>query len=573
MKNLFRKTWASNYWWLVLIIGLLGINFLASVFHSRFDLTKEKRYTLSNATKELLNNLDENVSVEVFLKGDFPAGFKKLAIAVDEFLQESKEYGKGKLQVRFTDPLKNLSDSAAKNFLDSINYFYEIPAYTLQAPGKVGDEMKQKLVIPGAVISYKDTSIGVNLLNGNKSYGTEPEQLAALYNDVEATLEYRFASAIQKITSKQKPLIGYALGHGQEWGFNIDDAVRTLFKEYRFDTVNIKNDPFIPSAFDALVILKPTIPFTDADKLKIDQYIMRGGKVFWMIDNMYAEFDSLYKSGGFIAFDRALNLEDILFNYGVRINQNLLQDMQCDKLPLVSGEGNAQQHRLVNWPFFPILNGTNHPISKNLDGVRAMFPNTIDTVKAEGIRKTFLLRSSSNARVLPAPAKVDFEFLQIAPKMEEFTVKDTGVAVLLEGKFKSLFANRISKADADLLMSYNMPFMKSSETENKMIVVADGDIAMNQYSQFSGPLPMGMNLFTRYTFANKEFYTNSLEYLVNPSGILETRAKNFTLRLLDPRKVRDNRSFWQFLNIGLPVLLVMAFGYFFQLIRKRKYGV
>ena len=281
----------------------------------------------------------------------------------------------------------------AGRFADSMDYFYGLRPYTIQAPSKVGDEINVKQVLPGAVIHYKDTAIGVNLFKGIKNYGTEQEQLAALYNDVEATLEYKFASAIQKITSTSKPLIGYALGNGEIWGPNVDDAVRTLIHDYRFDTVNLKQTPYIPSAFNALVILKPTTTFSDEDKLKIDQYVMRGGKIFWMIDNMYAEFDSLYKSHGFIAFDRGLNLEDILFRYGVRLNENLLQDMQCDKLGQI--DPNTQQTRLVDWPFFPILNGTNNPISKNLDGVRAMFPNTLDTVKADGIKKTFLLRSSA----------------------------------------------------------------------------------------------------------------------------------------------------------------------------------
>lgn len=570
MNRLIR----SEFWWVLLLISVIGINFIASVFHFRFDLTKENRYTLSDPTKQLLRNLDDEVSIEVFLKGDFPAGFKKLANGVQEFLQECKEYGKNNLKIVFIDPLKNLNDSAAERFMDSVEYFYKIPRYILQAPAKVGDEMTQKIVLPGAVIHYKDTTIGVNFLKGSKAYGTAPEELAALYNDVEATMEYKFASAVQKITSTQKPLVGYALGHGEGWGYNVDDAVRTLFTEYLFDTININSAPLIPSDFSALIILKPTIPFSDKDKLKIDQYVMRGGKVFWMVDNMYAEFDSLYKTGGFVAFDRGLNLEDIFFRYGVRINQNLLQDMQCDKLPQMSGDaGDARQQRLVDWPFFPILNGTDHPISKNLDGVRAMFPNTIDTVRASGIRKKYLLVSTSNARVLTAPAKIDFEFLQIAPDIKQFTVKDTPVAVLLEGKFQSLYANRISRSVADSLANYyKVPFRNSSEGDNKMIVVADGDIAINQFSQSSGPLPMGMNLFTRFTYANKDFFINSLEYLVNPSGILETRAKEFTLRLLDPKKVRKQKMFWQFLNIGLPIFLVMIFGFIYQQFRKRKYA-
>lgn len=412
----------NTVWWIGLVVGLVAVNLLASLFHKRFDLTEEKRYSLSKETKNLLRSLDEPVQIEVFLKGDYPAGFKKLANGVREFLQECKEYGKGNFQFTFTDPLKGLNDSTAQYVMDSINYFYEIPAFTLQAPSKVGDEQTQKLVIPGAVIHYKDTSVGVNLLRGERSFGTEPEQLAALYNNVEASMEYKFASAIQKVTLKQKPSVGYALGNGEGWGYNVDDAIRTLFRNYDLDTVNVKTTSFIPQ-FDALVVLKPTIAFTDADKLKIDQYVMHGGKVFWMIDNMYTEFDSLYKSQDFIAFDRALNLEDLLFNYGVRINQSLLQDMQADQLPQISTNGSGQT-RLVSWPFFPILNGTDHPISKNLDGVRAMFPTTIDTVEADGIKKTFLLQSSPNARILDAPAKIDFEFLQIAPDIQQFQKKE-----------------------------------------------------------------------------------------------------------------------------------------------------
>jgi len=566
-----KKNLSSNFNLLVLLLILVGTNLLASVFHSRVDLTKEKRYTLSKATKQLLRNLEQPVRIDVFFKGNYPAGFKKIVNSVQEFLQETREYSHGNITVRYTDPLKALAnDSLAARFADSMDYFFGLRPYTIQAPSKVGDELNIKQVLPGAVIHYRDTAIGVNLFKGIKNYGTEQEQLAALYNDVESTLEYKFASAIQKITSTSKPLIGYALGNGEIWGPNVDDAVRAMIHDYRFDTVNLKQIPYIPSAFNALVILKPTATFSDEDKLKIDQYAMRGGKIFWMIDNMYAEFDSLYKSHGFIAFDRGLNLEDILFRYGVRLNENLLQDMQCDKMGQI--DPNTQQTRLVDWPFFPILNGTNNPISKNLDGVRAMFPNTLDTVKADGIKKTFLLRSSANSRVLTAPAKIDFQFFQIAPDIKEFTVHDTAVAALLEGKFRSLYSGRIPKSFVDSMNAYHIPVKDICDSATKMIVVADGDIAWNAVSQQYGPLPMGFNFYTNYTFSNKEFFTNCLEYLVNPSGILETRAKDFTLRLLDLKKVKEQKTTWQFINIALPVLLVALFGVIYQQVRRKKYA-
>ena len=572
MKSI-NKIWSSKLWWLFLLILVVAVNFLASSFHSRLDLTKEKRYTLSEASKQLLKSLKEPVTIDVFVhKKNLPSEVKKLENSITEFLLNCKEYGKSNLQFRFLNPYEGLIDSAQTRMEDSLNYFYGLYPSVLSAPEKVGDELEISKLIHGAVVKYRDTTIGIDLLQGQKGFGTEKEQRAALYNNVEATMEYKFIHAIEKIVSEKKPIVGYALGHGEAFGYNINDAFLTLRSNYNTDTINIQQIPFIPSELNALVILKPTLSFSETDKLKIDQYVMRGGKVFWMIDVMYAEFDSLYKSNGFIAFDRGLNLDDLLFKYGARINQNLLQDMQCDQLGQMSGDPNNPQRRLVNWPFFPVLNGTDHPISKNLDGVRSVFPNTIDTVKAQGIKKTFLLRSSSNARVLSTPVKIDFEFLQIAPDAKLFTISDMGVAVLLEGQFQSFYSGRVSKAIADSLSSYGVPFINKTEQDGKMIVVADGDIAINEISQQQGPMPMGHNFYTGHTFANKDFFLNSIEYLVNPSDILETRAKDYTLRLLDPIKVKEGKTLWQFINIATPVLLIILFGFIYQQVRKRKYA-
>jgi gliding-associated putative ABC transporter substrate-binding component GldG len=571
--NSIKKIWSSKFWWLFLLIVVIAVNFLASSFHTRFDLTKEKRYTLSKVSKQLLSGLKEPITIDVFVhKKDLPSEVKKLENSINEFLLNCKEYGKKNFQFRFYNPYEGVPDSLHKSLEDSLYYYYGIYPSVLSAPEKVGDELSISKLIHGAVVKYRDTTIGIDLLQGQKGFGTEREQRAALYNNVEATLEYNFMHAVEKAVTIKKPVIGYALGHGEAFGYNINDAFLTLRSNYSTDTINIKQVPFIPSQLDALIILKPTLAFSEPDKLKIDQYIMRGGKVFWMVDVMYAEFDSLYKSNGFIAFDRALNLDDLLFKYGVRINQNLLQDMQCDQLGQMSGNKDNPQQRLVDWPFFPILNGTNHPISKNLDGVRAIFPNTIDTVKSTGIKKTFLLRSSSNSRILSTPAKIDFEFLQIAPDARLFTVHDTAVAVLLEGKFQSFYTGRVSKIVADSLSSYGVPFMTKSEKDGKMIVVADGDIAMNAVSSQQGPMPMGYNFYTQHTFANKDFFLNSLEYLVNPSDILQTRAKDYTLRLLDPIKTKEQKTLWQLINIVVPVLLVILFGFIYQQIRKRKYA-
>ena len=584
-----RKHQKNSLWIILLLAALVLVNLLASFVHSRVDLTEEKRYSLSQPTKELVSGLDSTVVIDIFLTGnDLPAVVKKFRNAVEEFLYETKQYAGNKIQYNFINPFEQDSievyvpaDTATgrkgglqrASFIDSLTTFYGLTPSAVSAPDEVGDDLEIKSVIHGATVNYRDRTIAVDLLKGARAYGTSQEELAALYNDVEATVEYKFASAIQKVTQQEKPVVAYALGHGEAWGFNIDDAVRTLISEYSFDTINLKQVPYIPAQINALIILKPTQPFSDAEKLKIDQYVMNGGKVMWMIDNVYAEFDSLYKSGGFVAFDRGLNLEDLLFTYGARINQSLLQDMQSDQLPQMSGEGDAQQRRLVQWPFFPILNGTDHPISKNLNGVRSMFPTTIDTVEATGIRKTYLLESSNNARVLPAPAKIDFEFLQIAPDEKLFNQKNVPVAVLLEGRFRSLYTGRLPRATADSMRQWNQQFRTNSEADNKMIIVADGDIAINQYSEFSGPLPMGMNLFTQYSYANKDFYQNALEYLVNPSDILQTRAKEFTLRLLDPKRTKEEKTKWQMINIGLPIAIIILFGLIYHYIRRKRYTV
>ncbi|MDB5252127.1 MAG: hypothetical protein JWP27_1296 [Flaviaesturariibacter sp.] len=557
--------------WIAAIALLIGVNILAALLHARFDLTQEKRYSLSKPTRKLLRGLDSTVTIDVFVEGnELPAVVRKFRNAVQDFLAESKEYGGANLRYNFINPYTGADTAAVRQVEDSLYSNYGLFPVVMNAPEKVGDKMEVSKIIHGAVIHYRDRSVGVDLLKGARQFGTETEQLAALYNNVEASIEYKMASAIEKLTAKQKPVVAYALGNGETFGYNINDAFITLQENYRSDTFNIREAPVIPTEINALVILKPTVPFTDADKMKIDQYVMHGGTVFWMIDNMYAEFDSLYKSQGFIAFDRGLNLEDILFNYGARIDQALVQDMQCDKLPQVSGQGDQQ--RLVDWPFFPILNGTDHPISKNLDGIRALFPTRLDTVQADGISKIVLLQTGNNTRLLPAPARIDFEFLQIAPDAQEFRQRNQAIALLLEGRFRSLYRGRIPGAVRDTFAQYGQPVLESASAPGKMIVVADGDIAQNQFSSSMGPLPMGMNVFTRYTYANKDFFTNSLEYLVNPSDILQTRAKEYSLRLLDPRRATDEKARWQAINIVVPIVLIVLFGLAYQQWRKRRYA-
>jgi ABC-2 type transport system permease protein len=564
-----NKILASKLWWLFLLIALIGFNYLASVVHTRIDLTQEKRYTLSPATKKLIKGLHDKVSVTVFLSGDMPAGFKKLSNSTKEMLQEFKELGGSNIHFKFEKPGEGLSDTAKEKMqlhLDSLG----LKPTNIKVQAKAGEAQEERLVYPGALVKYKDREVAIDLLQGQDMMGG----IQSL-NNAEALLEYKMARSIQKITADTVPAIGYLVTSQNQLTYNVFDLVdRTLRQEYRFGFVPIDSVPVIPTVFDALMIVKPITPFTEKQKLKIDQYIMQGGKVFWLIDKLYAEMDSLMRShSDFVAYDRNLNLDDLLFKYGVRINGDLLQDLQCDKIPLVVGNyGNQPQMQLMPWPYFPTLSSySNHPIAKNLDNVLSIFPNSLDTVK-NNIRKTVLLASSEHSRTLSTPAIVTLNSIKTEEDKKTFNKPFVPVAVLLEGRFSSLYTNRLSSGMLDTLAGlYKQPFRAATEREGKMIVVSDADIVTNVVTANEGPLPMGYNQFTNYQYANKDFFLNCIQYLTDSSGILETRSKDFTLRLLDPAKTEDDRVKWQLLSIGLPVVLVLLFGVIYQAVRKKKY--
>jgi len=565
-----KKILATKYWWILLLALLVLINLAASYFTVRADLTAEKRFTLSRATKKMLRGLDNQVNITVFLEGDLPKDFKKLRNSTTELLQEFKEAGQRNISYVFEKPGAGLGDSAKTGFLDSLARL-GIKGYNIKAQVKEGEGSDEREVVPGALLSYKGRVIAVDLLAGQNSDLDEGS-----INRAEATLEYKFANAINKITKDTLPEIGYLTGNGEPLSYNVYDLIgNNLKRNYAFRIFNIDSFPIIPPVFSAMIITKPTQKFTDEQKLKLDQYVMHGGKLMWMIDNLYAEMDSLERSqNDFIAFDRGLNLEDLLFKYGVRINLDLLEDINCDGYPSVIGSsGGKPQIKILPFNYFPLLsNYNNHPIAKNLDYVVSQFPNSIDTVKAEGIQKTILLATSDATKILNTPAKVSFTELATEANIAGFNQKNVPVAVLLEGKFHSLYTNRLSNALRDSLAANGSPFATQCGADNKMIVIADGDIALNAITKDEGPLQMGMNPFTKYKYANSEFVMNCIAYLVDNSGILETRSKDITLRLRDKNKLETDKTKWQLINIIAPLLLVILFGSLYQFIRRRKYS-
>ncbi|QEC40874.1 gliding motility-associated ABC transporter substrate-binding protein GldG [Pseudobacter ginsenosidimutans] len=563
-----KKILQSKYWWLACILALVAINYIATLIPVRIDLTQEKRYTLSPATKKLIKGLGDRVSITVFLDGEMPAGFKKLANSTREMLQEFKELSAANIQFSFEKPVSQAL--AGEISADSLMKLGLRPT-NVRVRAKAGEAEEQRYLFPGAIISYDDKVEAVDLLQGQDMTGGMQS-----LNNAEALLEYKFAHAIQKLTANKVPNVGYLIGNGQPLSYNVYDLIeRTLKPAYGFGFVPIDSVPFIPHDFDALLVVKPTVPFNDEQKLKLDQYVMQGGKIIWMIDRLYAEMDSLMRrQSDFIAYDRNLNLDDLLFKYGVRINGDLVQDLQCDQLPMVVGNyGDKPQMDLQPWQYFPLLTSyNNNPVSGNMDRVLSIFPNSIDTVKAPGINKTILLASSANSRVLATPALVSLSSVKTEDDIKTFNRQHIPIAVMLEGRFTSLYTNRVSQGVLDTMAGlYKQPFRAATAEESKMIVIADGDIVANVFTQKEGPLPMGYNQFTNYQYANRDFFINCVEYLVNPSGILDTRAKNYTLRLLDPAAVEESKTTWQLINIAGPVALILLFGMIYQALRKKKY--
>jgi ABC-2 type transport system permease protein len=576
MKQRTGNIMASKYWWVILLLVLVAINYLGTIVHGRLDLTREKRYTLSTATKKLLAGLDEPVQIDVFLKGEFPAGFKKLAGSAEDFLQLLKDHNGSKVLYQFIAPTDEMPNG--KPWGDTLVKMGAVPI-NLSVVKKAGES--SNIIFPVAVLRYKGKEMLVNLYPGANNNISQNE-----INSAEALLEYQFAKGIDKITNDRKPYIVYAAGNGEPLDYRVWDLEQTLLRDFNFGPIDITTKP-IPSQTDILMIVKPTKGFSEDVKLKIDQYVMGGGKLLLFIDNLIAEQDSLQgkAKGETIAYDRDLNLTDQLFRYGVRINTDLVMDLQCDLIPIVvGGTMENPQMEFLHWNYFPFLVSSDNNVSKNIGYVAGRFVNSIDTIEVAGIKKTPLLVTSPNSRIISTPALISLNENKNVPQDIKFNRNAIPAAVLLEGKFTSLFRNKLSKSILDSLGAASQPF-QSVSADNKMIVVADGDIVLNDVLPDAGPIAMGWNKYTYTEYlkespyakaflpvANRDFLLNCVEYLVNNPEISQTRNKDIVLRLLDGTKVNEQKTTWQLVNIALPILLVILAGFIYQQVRKRKYA-
>jgi gliding-associated putative ABC transporter substrate-binding component GldG len=564
MKFTSNKKW----WWLIIIVAIVLVNYLASMFHKRLDLTNERRFTISNPVKKILGTINQKMEIYIFLRGDIPAGFKKLSVSAQEMLQEFQEYSNGNIHYKVISADEKIPGTE-KTYGDTLSSLGLVPI-NLKVQLKEGE--KSQYIYPAAIVSYQNKLQPVNLYSGSNNVITPPE-----LNSAEALLEFDFANGIEKIINNNKPLVAYAVGNGEPTGPDTYDLVENVLKKnYHLFMMDLATEPVVPDTFKLLMIVKPTLTFTAAEKLKIDQYVMHGGKLLCFIDRLNAEVDSLQMKNQVIAYDRNLDLEDLFFKYGIRINPDLLMDLQCDFLPFsVNGK---DQFQFLHWNYFPLFESKqNSVITKNLGLVEGKFVNTIDTVSAPGIKKTILLSSSSNSRSIETPALISGAENRNAPVDAAFNKQDLIAGVLLQGKFTSLFKNRISRQQMDSLSFYGSPFRSENIEDNKMIIVSDGDIVLN--GTYKGQLlPMGVNPYTvgtqyEYQFANRQFVDNCIEYLVNNAGLTEAKSKDYKLRLLDPKKTSEQRGFWELMNLVLPVLLIIVFGFVYQWLRKRKYSV
>ena len=575
-KNLKKNQIVSLF---VTVVIVVVLNVIGSFVFTRFDLTSEKRYTLSPTTKDILNGLDDYVYFKVYLEGDFPAGFKKLRRETKEMLDEFRAYTKY-IDYEFINPSES-GDAAERN--DTYRQLYQAGLNPTNLVDKNSDgSTKQMVIWPGALVSYRNnTEIAIDLLENQLGQSPEDALNASMQN-----LEFRLIDAVKKVTRLQRPNIAFIQGHGELETQDVYDIVQTLAQNYIVDTVTINGrvDALIHrtqhedkdvkafASYDAIVIAKPTQPFDEKDKFLIDQYIMHGGKVLWLVEPVYATMDSLQSQESTIGLEQDLNLDDMLFKYGVRLNRDLLLDLNCAALPIRTGQVAGQaQLEFFRWYYFPLLQAaSNHPMVRNMNSIKADFVSSVDaTTSANGIEQIPLLKTSDYTKVSGTPVFISLAMLRQSPDKRMFSSKGKNVAYLLKGSFPSLYANRIPQEIVD---DQATDFMEESKP-TAMIVVADGDLIRNQIDiKRKTPLPLGYDQFTQNTYANKEFIENAISYLVDGEGLIDIRSRELKVRLLDMTKINQERAKWQVINTLVPIALIIALGFVMAFIRKKKYS-
>ena len=561
----------------ITLIVIIVVNIIASFVYTRFDLTSEKRYTLSDTSKEILKNLDDYVYFRVYLEGDFPAGFKKLRKETKEMLDEFRAYSKF-VDYEFINPSES-NDAAERSETHKLLYQSGLNRTEIVMKTKTGTQ--QLTIWPCALVSYQEKEMPLDLLDTH--IGQSSSQVL---NNSAQNLEYKLISSIKELAQEKKPSIAFIEGHGELNENEVYDITRSLQKKYNVQRISLNeqvtalnkrtetNDSsiVISSNYDAIVIAKPTKPFSEKDKFIIDQYVMHGGKVLWLIDPVFATMDSLQMSESTIGNTLNLKLDDMFFKYGIRLNSNLLLDLNCAKIALRTGQmGGQAQIEFFPWYYFPLLNaGSDNSIVKNINPIKADFISSIDPVMSDSdVQKIPLLKTSNYTNISNAPVYITLGMLRQKPDQRLFSKKGQNVAYLLKGEFESLYANRMTSG---IMESKEIGFKTSSEPTS-MIVVADGDIIRNQFRIPQGnPLPLGFDQYTEITYGNKDFIENAISYLVDGEGLIGIRSRELKIRLLDMNKVNNDALLWQVVNVVLPSAVMVVLGFILAFIRKRKFA-
>jgi ABC-2 type transport system permease protein len=565
-----------------LLLGMVIIalvNIISSNLNTRFDLTSEKRYTLSEASRLLLSEIDDLVFFRVYLHGEFPAGFKRLERETRDMLNEFRAFNRN-IEYSFINPSETADTRERERIFRQLMEKGLEPT-DLQVQTK--DGASQRIIFPGAIASYRGREVPLTLLSAQR--GTKPEEI--LNNSIE-NLEFVIADAIRKLVTQRRPRIAFIEGFSGLSRHELADATAALSDYYSVDRVQLNEQlnslsdrvevdsvtTRIRNKYEAIIIAKPDSAFSEKNKFIIDQFIMRGGKVFWLVDPVFASMDSLRANNETMGITNDLNLTDMFFKYGFRLNNDLVLDLNALPIPVRTGQmGNQPRFEFFPWYYFPILTPqSNDPIVRNLNAIKTEFISSIDFVESPSrVEKSVLLGSSQYSRTVRAPVLISLDILGERPDQRLFNRNNIPVAAKISGTFESLYKNRVPP---DITESSEIDFREES-LPTKMIVVADGDVIRNQMQLTQGnylPLPLGFDRFTGQQFGNRDFVLNVMNYLTDDSGLITIRSRELKLRLLDRTKTENQRARWQLINVGLPVLLVLVFGVAQSAIRRKRYA-
>lgn len=547
----------------IIIAVLLLLNIIGSSLFHRFDLTSDKRYTLSATSLNIIKQVENPLYIKVYMQGNLPAEFKRLQQETRQLLEEFQAYNKN-IIFEFVNPLENKDES-----MDQIKDLYRKGLTPVNITVDDKGKQSQEMVFPWAIAVYNNKEVNIPLLKNIMGASTTQKVIGSVQH-----LEYSIAEGLNKITKAKQKKIAIIKGNGELKEIVMAKFLMQIRESYfigPFTLDSVAKNPMgslqALEKYDLAVIAKPTETFSDEEKQVLDQFIINGGKTLWLIDQVSAEMDSLYNSSGStLAYPRDLNLNDMFFKYGIRINPDIVKDEQGSPIKLATGEaGSATQYQQFNWKFAPqVYPKSSHPIVKNLGGIKFDFANPIDTLK-NGIKKTVLLQSSPYSKKIGTPAEINLNSVSEETEPSDYVNKgNLPLSVLLEGSFHSMFENRV--------LPFEQKSFKASGKANKMIVISDGDLIKNQLDKNFQPVELGYDQRSGNLYDNKDFLINCVNYLLDDNGLINIRSKDLDLPLLDKEKVYANYTQTQLITIGLPIVILLLFGAVFTFIRKRKYS-